>query len=98
VAGAYVASCLTLLVGCGRPAEAAPVQARGLIVDVVSTSITELRSVDVRTDAGDTLRFSVQGDVGITPGHAREHMVRGEPVTVTYRPVGAELIASLIED
>jgi hypothetical protein len=72
--------------------------ARGLLIDVQAASIAMLREVELRLDDGSTLRFAVEGDVGITPGHAREHMVNAEPVTVTYRAGPNGPVALRIED
>lgn len=71
---------------------------RGLLVDVQSASIALLRSVELRTEDGRTMRFAVEGDTGLTPGHAREHMVGAEPVTVVYRATADGLVAVRIDD
>ena len=71
---------------------------RGELVNVASASITQLESLQLRVDDGRLLTFRVEGDVGITPGHAREHMVLGEPVTVTYRDTGDGLVAVTVDD
>ena len=71
---------------------------RGLLTDVQAASLTTLREVELRADDGRTLRFAVEGDTGITPGHAREHMVNAEPVTITYRAEQGKLVALRIDD
>ncbi len=71
-----------------------PKQVRGLVVDVEASSASQLASFELQTTTGSRIRFHVDGDVGITPGHTREHMLGAEPVTVTYRdtPRGAQAI------
>ena len=71
---------------------------RGLLADVQAASPAVLRDVEPRADDGRTLRFAVEGDTGITPGHAREHMVNAELVAITYRSGQGRLVASRIED
>ena len=71
---------------------------RGLLTDVQAASLTMLREVELRTDDGRTLRFAVEGDTGITPGHARDHMVNADPVTITYRSERGSLVALRIDD
>lgn len=72
--------------------------ARGLLTDVQAASLTMLREVELRAEDGRILRFAIEGDTGITPGHAREHMVNAEPVTITYRSERGTLVALRIED
>ena len=84
--------------GCGVSREGEPQTVRGVLVDVAARSLTELRSFEVRTDDGRRLSFRVEGDVGMTPGHLREHMLLAEPVTVTYRESADELVALHLED
>ena len=84
--------------GCGVSREGEPQTVRGVLVDVAARSLTELRSFEVRTDDGRRLSFRVEGDVGMTPGHLREHMLLAEPVTVTYRESADGLVALHLED
>ena len=85
------------LTGCGPP-PATSGTVRGLLTDVQSASLTMLREVELRAEDGRTLRFAIEGDTGVTPGHAREHMVNAEPVTITYRSERGSLVALRIED
>ncbi len=90
-----------LCAACASPpalSEPETATVRGLLTDVQSASISILREIEVRTDEGRTFRFTVEGDTGITPGHAREHMVNAEPVTVTYRSSAGERVALRIDD
>ncbi len=71
---------------------------RGLLTDVQPASIAILREIELRADDGQVLRFAIEGDTGITPGHAREHMVNAEPVTITYRSTPEGRVALRIDD
>ena len=68
------------------------------MVDVAATSLTSVRSFDLRAEDGRRLSFRVDGDIGMTPGHLREHMVLGEPITVTYHEAADALQALRVED
>jgi hypothetical protein len=85
-----------LLLGC--TGDVGPKRANGLIVNVKAASFTQIAQFDVRTDDGRTLSFAVEGDVGFTPSHLRQHMVLAEPVTVTYRETANGPVATLVED
>ena len=80
-----VAACLlvvSLAAACRPTAEPEPRSVRGVLIDVAATSLTSVRSFDLRAEDGRRLTFRAAGDVGMTPGHLREHMVLGEPITV----------------
>ena len=86
-----------LIVGSCTPAPTTGT-VRGLLTDVQAASLMLLREVELRAEDGRTLRFVIEGDTGITPGHAREHMVNAEPVTITYRSEQGKLVALRIDD
>lgn len=69
-----------------------------MIVDVTTASITRLLAFELRTDDGQRIRFLVEGDVGFTASHTREHMILAETVTVTYRDSTDGPVAIRIED
>jgi hypothetical protein len=94
LASALVASAL---LACG-PREAEPKQVRGLVVNVAGASVNRLQGFELRTPDGQVLAFRVEGDVGFTPGHVREHMLFGQPVIVTFLERGDALVALRIED
>ena len=52
----------------------------------------------LRTDAGELIPMIAEGDIGMTPGHLREHMALGEPVTVTVRHEDDLVIVTRIDD
>ena len=59
----------------------------GLITGVEARTLLELESIEVTDDAGKSLEFQAGGRrfTKFTPSHAREHMLQGLGVTVTYR-------------
>lgn len=76
----------------------APPSARGQIVGVESLDIGHARSLTLRTNDGRQLVFLVDASVDMTPGHMREHMTLGQPVTVDYRRAGGDLVATRLTD
>jgi hypothetical protein len=75
-----------------------PPQLRGLVVDVQSASFSQVQAFTLRTDTGETHEFVVEGNVGFTPSHLREHMMLGDPVVVSIRHSDGLQIATLVED
>lgn len=84
------------IAGC-QPAATSRV-ARGHIIDVQARDIRQAESVQFRTEGGDVLRLKVAESVKVTPGHLREHMLQGEPVTVTYEMRSDGPLATAIDD
>lgn len=74
----------------------------GFVVDVDSSSITQVDSFTLRTPDGAELVFSVgrlQLDEGAFPaGHLREHMALGQAIAVTYRDEDGKRIAYRLTD
>jgi hypothetical protein len=85
-----------LLAGCQR--DTRPAVLHGLVVNVQPASFTQIGSFTLRTNDGQFVEMSVEGDVGITAGHLREHMTLADPVVVTVRYDGDRTIATRIED
>ncbi|MCC7366976.1 MAG: hypothetical protein IT306_01050 [Chloroflexi bacterium] len=75
-----------------------PAQLRGLVVDVRIATFTQIQGFSLRTDDGSVYELIVEGDVGISPGHLREHMLLGEPVIVTVRYADDLQIATRVDD
>ncbi|MGH2354948.1 MAG: hypothetical protein ACRDJN_25335, partial [Chloroflexota bacterium] len=73
-------------------------QLRGLVTNVVARDIGHAESITVRAADGREARFQVDPAVEWTPGHLREHMTFGEPVTVYYRQEGSGLLAVRVTD
>ena len=63
-----------------------------------TASILQIASFTLRTDDGTLVEMIVEGDVGITASHLREHMALADPVTVTVRYADGLVIATLVED
>lgn len=89
---------LAVAVACGP----APQTAAGFVVDVQSTSLTQIDSFTIRTQEGEALRFRV-GAVDLDggafpPSHLREHMATAQPVAVAFTREGDERIATRLVD
>lgn len=93
-----VALSAVLVAACGP----APSTAAGYVIDVQSTSVTQIDEFTIRTDAGETVRFRVGAlelDGGAFPaGHLREHMALGQPVAIGYRDDAGVLVAYRLVD
>ncbi len=72
----------------------------GLIQDVQAESLLELRSLTLRDDDGEMLRFEAKGKIlaEFPPSHLREHMVLGLRVTVVFHREGDALILDDVID
>ena len=87
------------------PAQSPPtLTAHGVLIDVESGSIQKVDSFTLRTDAGEDLAFTAAPEFNVgathvmTPGHMRQHMALGDPVTVSYRAEGQTLVALSASD
>ena len=72
----------------------------GHVSDVRARSLVELESIRVTNADGASMRFRAPQGArfpDFNPSHAREHMLLGDPVKVTYResPDGTPLILDL---
>lgn len=72
----------------------------GHVSDVRARSLVELESIRVTNADGASMRFRAPQGArfpDFNPSHAREHMLTGDPVKVTYResPDGTLLILDL---
>lgn len=87
-----------ILSACGPP----PSTSAGFVVDVKSSSITQVDSFTLRTQEGTEMSFRVgalQLDGGAFPaGHLREHMALSQAVAVAYREEGGERVAFRLAD
>ena len=65
--------------------------ARGVLIDVESPSLQKVDSFTLRTDDGQELHFVAAPNFNVgathimTPGHMRQHMALGDPVSVEYQ-------------
>ena len=85
-----------LLAGCQSPPRSQVV--RGVIPDLQARNPARADWIRLRTESGAELQIAVADSVLFSAGHLREHMIFGEPVTVTYeqRPEGP--VATAIGD
>lgn len=84
--------------GSGATGESRTV--RGLLTDVKAASLLEIESITVQTDDGETHVIESGGRIltDFTPSHLREHMLRGEAVTVTFHEQGERLVLDDVSD
>jgi hypothetical protein len=68
------------------------------VVEIQAASILQIASFTLRTDDGQLVVMVVEGDVGITASHLREHMALADPVTVTVRYADSLTIATRVDD
>ena len=96
VAAWMLAAVPTTLAACRQ--QPRPTRYDGLVVEMQAASILQVASLTLRTDGGILVEMVVEGDVGITASHLREHMALAEPVTVTVRHADNLIIATRIDD
>jgi hypothetical protein len=93
-----VAAIAIALVACGP----APQTVAGFVIDMKSTSLTQVDSFTLRTPEGTELLFRVgplELDGGAFPaGHLREHMALNQAVAVAYREEGGDRVAYRLVD
>ena len=92
-----------LVLACGGNSVTAVAESkgevRGLVVEVVDRSITEVETLRIRDEAGKVWSFTgAAGFIGTTPSHVREHQLMGSSVLVTYVREGDTLVALDIGD
>ena len=85
-----------MMTGCQR--DTRPTILEGVVVNMQAASFLQIGSFTLRTNDGQIVELAVEGDVGITPGHMREHMSLAEPVAVTVRYEGDRVVATRVED
>lgn len=80
----------------------APATVAGFVVDVKSTSLTQVDSFTLRTQDGQEVLFTVGAlelDGGAFPaGHLREHMALNQAVAVAFREENGERVAYRLVD
>ena len=80
----------------------APQTVAGFVIDVKSTSLTEVQSFTLRTQEGQEIVFKVGAlelDGGAFPaGHLRQHMALNQAVAVAYREEAGERVAYRLAD
>jgi hypothetical protein len=83
---------------CACKTDARPTVRQGLIIGMQAASFLRVASFTLRTDDGEVIDMACEGDVGITPGHMRDHMALAEPVAVTVKYDGDRVIALRVDD
>lgn len=95
---AFLALAVSMTAACGP----APSTTAGYVIDVRSSSVTQIDEFTIRTDGGESLRFRVgvlELDGGAFPaGHLREHMALGQPVAIGFRDEAGERVAYRLVD
>jgi hypothetical protein len=87
-----------VLVACTRQ-DVRPSTYTGVVIDMQVASFVKIATFTLRTDDGTTVDMVAgEGDIGITAGHLREHMVLGEAVLVTVRYDGDTIVALKVDD
>ena len=91
-------SLLIVLAAC----DPAPQTMAGFVIDVKSTSLTEIQTFTLRTQDGQEIVFKVGAlelDGGAFPaGHLRQHMALNAAVAVAYRMENGERVAYRLVD
>jgi hypothetical protein len=94
---AWLLSVVTMsLIACRQ--QPRPTRYDGLVVEMQAASILQIASFTLRTNDGTLVELVVEGDVGITASHLREHMALADPVTVTVRYADGLTIATQVQD
>ena len=95
---AVAAAAIALVVaGCGNDNVVA-----GFVIDVRSSSLTEIDSFTLRTPDGETLTFRIDaielGEGAFPATHLREHMALNQPVAVAFREEAGDKLAYRLKD
>lgn len=75
-------------IGAGVSLLVRPPIIRGHVIDVVARDIGHAATVTIRDLDGIDHVLDVDGTVDMSPGHLREHMLYGEPVSATLASRG----------
>ena len=85
--------------GSGGAVPESPVA--GVVLDIESRGLNDVRGFTLRTNGGDTYPF-VMGELenadDFPPGHLTEHQAAAAPVLVFFRVENGELVVYRIED
>ena len=96
VAALALAAVIVALVGRGQDESVV-----GVVVEVQSEGLVDVRAFSVRTDDGRTLTFRIdalENGAEFPPGHLVEHQATSERVRVFFRRDGEALVAFRIVD
>ena len=71
----------------------------GYVTNVSAANLLNVDWFEIETKSGKVMRFEVTGSLGsFTPSHMRQHMLIGDPISITYYEKGEKFNASLVED
>jgi hypothetical protein len=73
----------------------------GVVTAIQSTGLAEVTGFTLRTSDGQSYEFTVgtlENGTEFPPGHLAEHKANAEPIRVTFRVEGGELVAVRLED
>ena len=93
--GLILIATLLAAVACGGEGL---IEVRGLVVEVRASSLTQLDALTIRDGDGRLWAFRVEGFLGFTPSHLREHQVRAESVSVRFKETSDGLLAVSVVD
>lgn len=90
---------LVVLLGALTACAGGEERVHGLLVDVQSSGLLELDSIDLIDDEGNRWTLDGSGTFGdLTPSHLRQHMVLGERVEATFHREGDRLVMDRLVD
>ena len=96
-AGLVVALLLVVLVACEPTLQ----RETGLVVSVDSPALGRVDTFELLTRAGERLTFDVRDlefRAEFPSAHLSEHMVLGDPITVTYKEDDGRLVVTQLDD
>jgi hypothetical protein len=73
----------------------------GVVIDIDSRGLSDVRGFTLRTTDGRTVQFRLgvlENGAAFPPGHLNEHRATATPVVVRYRIENGERVAFRIED
>ena len=73
---------------------------RGQIIELSAESLHTIEVLAVEDGNGRIWRFDRQDrpSPGFTPSHLREHMILGNPITITFHEHGGVLVIDVLKD
>jgi hypothetical protein len=98
IAIALVAAVVILVSDLAQPARHTET---GVVIEVESTSLTNVTGFTIRTPDGREVEFAVgqlENGVQFPPGHLSEHVATAVPILVTYRDENGARVAVRLED
>jgi hypothetical protein len=100
VAGLLAAATLAALAACGPGAAGPGSPVEGVVVDVETEGIADVRGFTLRTGDGRELVFTIgklENATEVSPTHLVEHLASSEPVRVFFRAEDGDLVVHRLE-